>query len=285
MRNILFFLSLPGCIFFLSCSKPAPAVEGLRPMAQQSVSAEPQGEREAFIDDYWRWSFGDAGLPDELARKVAESAAQGPDFVMQLLEILEGDPYLYILVDKQHALPEGYEPNDLVELTGGSYQVSREGLMLRRAAAASLEEMALAARKEGITLAAGSAYRSAAYQAGVYAREVSNYGQETADRESARPGYSQHQTGLAVDFAPIDDAFANTAAGIWLLKNAGSFGWSLSFPDGHEAVTGYRWESWHYRYVGSDLVRFIDTYFDGIQQYALQFINAWIESSEWNHSL
>jgi D-alanyl-D-alanine carboxypeptidase len=78
-----------------------------------------------------------------------------------------------------------------------------------------------------------------------------------------------------VDFAPIDDSFAGTAAGRWVLRNAGRFGWSLSFPDGYEEATGYRWESWHYRYVGRDLVYFIDTYFDGIQQYALQFIHAW----------
>ncbi|MDR3247555.1 MAG: D-alanyl-D-alanine carboxypeptidase family protein, partial [Treponema sp.] len=56
------------------------------------------------------------------------------------------------------------------------------------------------------------------------------------------------------------------------------FGWSLSFPDGYESATGYRWESWHYRYVGEDLSAFIDTWFDGIQQYALQFIHAWEDS-------
>jgi D-alanyl-D-alanine carboxypeptidase len=78
-----------------------------------------------------------------------------------------------------------------------------------------------------------------------------------------------------VDFGPIDDSFAKTAAGQWVLQNSGSFGWSISFPDGYEAATGYRWESWHYRYVGRDLVYFIDTYFDGVQQYALQFIHAW----------
>jgi len=104
---------------------------------------------------------------------------------------------------------------------------------------------------------------------------VKTYGKETADRESAQPGKSQHQLGLVVDFAPIDDAFAKTPASQWLLKNAGSFGFSLSFPDGYENITGYRWESWHYRYVGKDLAAFINKYFEGIQQYALQFIYAW----------
>jgi D-alanyl-D-alanine carboxypeptidase len=106
---------------------------------------------------------------------------------------------------------------------------------------------------------------------------VQTYGKEAADRESAQPGKSQHQLGLVMDFAPIGDAFTNTPASTWLIKNAGRFGWSLSFPDGYEDVTGYRGESWHYRYVGKDLAYFIYRYFDGIQQYALQFIKAWQE--------
>jgi D-alanyl-D-alanine carboxypeptidase len=236
-------------------------------------------DREAFVDDFWRWIFGEAGIPERLARKVAASALESPSFIMELLVLLQQDPYTYRLVDKQHSLPNGYEPDDLVTLTPGTYRISREGLTLRKIAAEALREMAAAASAEGIILTAGSAYRSAAYQAQVYEREVNTYGQEIADSESAQPGKSQHQLGLALDFAPIDDAFAKTPASQWLLHNAGRFGWSLSFPDAYEEVTGYRWESWHYRYVGPELAAFIDRYFDGIQQYALQFINAWQEQA------
>jgi D-alanyl-D-alanine carboxypeptidase len=132
--------------------------------------------------------------------------------------------------------------------------------------------MAAAARRDGITLVVSSAYRSYDYQVGVYNRIVREMGQEAADRESARPGHSQHQTGLAADFGSIDDSFALTAAGRWMAANAPRFGWSLSFPDGYESVTGYRWESWHFRYVGKDLATLIDRYFNGIQQYALRFL-------------
>jgi D-alanyl-D-alanine carboxypeptidase len=109
----------------------------------------------------------------------------------------------------------------------------------------------------------------------LYNRAVQNYGQEVADRESAQPGKSQHQLGLTLDFSPISDSFAETPAAKWLVQNASRYGWSLSYPDGYEEITGYRWESWHYRYVGKELAAFIDNYFDGIQQYALQFIQAW----------
>jgi len=237
--------------------------------------AKTDPDREAFVEDFWRWIFGEAGIPEHLARKVAASALESPAFIMELLIILQQDPFTYYLVDKKNPLPDGYEPDDLVNLTAGAYRLGRDGLQLRKAAAEALQEMALAAAAEGITLTAGSTYRSAEYQAQVYDREVRAYGQEVADRQSARPGTSQHQLGLTVDFAPIDDAFAKTPEYRWLLKNSGRFGWSASFPDGYENVTGYRWESWHYRFVGRDLAAFIENYFDGIQQYALQFIHAW----------
>jgi D-alanyl-D-alanine carboxypeptidase len=145
--------------------------------------------------------------------------------------------------------------------------------MLRRATEASLEEMAAAARAEGLTLLASSTFRSYAYQIEVYNRNVREMGQTEADRVSARPGCSQHQLGMVVDFGSITDAFAETREGKWLAANASRFGWSISFPQGYEEVTGYVWESWHYRHVGRDLAAFIDTYFDGIQQYALRFIH------------
>jgi D-alanyl-D-alanine carboxypeptidase len=232
-------------------------------------------DREAFVEDFWRWIFGEAGIPERLARKVALSALESPAFIMELLVVLQQDPFTFYLVDKTHPLPDGYEPDDLRALAAGAYRLGRDGLFLRKIANDALNEMAQAAAADGIVLTVGSAYRSAEYQAQVYEREVKTYGKETADRESAQPGKSQHQLGLTVDFAPIDDAFAQTPASHWLLKNASRFGWSLSFPDGYEDITGYRWESWHYRYVGKDLAIFIGNYFEGIQQYALQFIRAW----------
>jgi D-alanyl-D-alanine carboxypeptidase len=224
-----------------------------------------------------------AELPENISAKIKEdvssrTAFEGSVFLIDLFNILQQDPFLWILVDKQNALSEDYEPFDLVELkSGGSYRINRAGLLLRSAAAEALEEMAAASRREaGLTLLASSAYRSYNNQAQIYTRIVGQMGQEAADRESARPGHSQHQLGLALDFGSITDAFAQTAEGRWLSANASRFGWSLSYPDGYEEITGYRWESWHYRYVGKDLARFIDTYFGGIQQYALRFIHEWV---------
>jgi D-alanyl-D-alanine carboxypeptidase len=213
-------------------------------------------------------------IPAHLSANILEVTENGT-FLDDLADATAGDPMLYALVDKTHPLPPGYAPDDLIPLQNGAYRIGRNDLSLRREAEAALTRMAAAARQDGVTLLASSSYRSEAYQKEVYERNVRESGQETADRESARPGRSQHQTGLVVDFGSITDAFAQTAAGQWIAQNAAPYGWSISFPDGYEQITGYRWESWHYRYVGPPLAAFIAAYFDGIQQYALQFIHAY----------
>jgi len=220
-----------------------------------------------------------AVLPENISANLLKAAEVNPSFVSEIAAILQTDPYLWKLVDKKNDLGEFYAPGDLVELKSGSYLVNRTGLMLRKAAADSLEEMAAASKKEGVTLTASSAYRSYSYQVQVYERIVREMGKEEADRESARPGFSQHQLGLVVDFGSISDAFTGTKEEVWLTQNAWRYGWSISFPEGMEEVTGYRWESWHYRYVGKELAKFINNYFEGIQQYALQFLKEWKENN------
>jgi D-alanyl-D-alanine carboxypeptidase len=219
--------------------------------------------------------LNNSDLPRHITLRIQENFANNPAFILDLFSILQEDPYLWVLVDKEHSLSGDYEPDDLIELVNSSYLVNRSGLFLRKPAVESLEEMSAAARKEGITLVASSAYRSYSYQVQVYERNAAQMGKEAADRESARAGHSQHQLGLVIDFGSITDAFAQTQAGAWISANASRFGWSISYPDGYEEITGYRWESWHYRYVGKELAGFIDSYFDGIQQYALRFIHEW----------
>jgi D-alanyl-D-alanine carboxypeptidase len=257
----LFFLSL------VSCFRQKNSVKEISPVIINVVNDTTDSSR---LDVVMR----NAQLPQALSNRI-KTAAASPAFMADLLACLDGDRHLRALVDKEHSLPPDYAPSDLVTLAEGSYRVSRSGLTIRRAAAAALDEMAKASRADGVVLTASSAYRSFDYQTQVYNRNVLEMGQEAADRESARPGHSQHQTGLVVDFGSIDDSFAATAAGRWMSANASRFGWSLSYPDGYETVTGYRWESWHYRYVGKGLAAFIDKYFDGIQQYALRFLYEW----------
>ena len=148
-------------------------------------------------------------------------------------------------------------------------------MSLRPDAYSALKELAAAAQKEGITLLVSSTYRSYDYQKNLFEKWVRIDGLEEAERESARPGTSQHQLGSAVDFGSITDDFAETEMGQWIYENAADYGWSLSFPKGYEDVTGYRWECWHFRYIGKTACEFQNKWFCGVQQYMLEFIDAW----------
>ncbi|MDR2048655.1 MAG: M15 family metallopeptidase [Treponema sp.] len=213
-----------------------------------------------------------AGIPGSLGARIKGD----PAFPGALAKVLDGDPYLRILVDKTHPLPESYEPADLEKLAYENYRAGiADVMMLRKKAERALEEMAAAARAEGVILTVSSAYRSYAYQVGSFERWTRRLGAAEAEKVSARPGRSQHQLGLTVDFGSISNDFAETRAGRWIKANAARFGWSLSYPREYQDITGYSWESWHYRYVGKDLAAFINTYFDGVQQYALAFLHAW----------
>jgi D-alanyl-D-alanine carboxypeptidase len=234
-----------------------------------AVFAQDSGVNEASVSQ----ALKEAHIPSAIAQGILRA---GPAFEKELRECTAGDPHLWLLVDKTHPLdPRNYRPPNLVKLggPGKAYVSTKKNIFLRAVAERALNKMARAAQKEGVRLVVSSAYRSYDYQVIVYNRLVKLDGQEQADRESAQPGTSQHQTGLALDFGSITNDFAASRAGRWVVRNASRFGWSLSFPKGYESVTGYEYESWHYRYVGKKLAAFIDTYFRGIQQYALMFLN------------
>jgi len=264
--------------FFLVCCAgkeiPAQTVRG------QSPAAKPVPVPVIGIKGKVSRVLAAAEIPAELCKQIVENVSvsgERGDFLVQLQNILKNDDrYLRILVDKQHPLPEDYEPGDLIELQYKSYRAGISDLMmLRRKAEAALEEMAAAAKAAGFTLTISSAYRSYQYQIGSFERWTARLGLKEAERVSARAGRSQHQLGLVVDFGSITNDFAVSAAGKWIAANAARFGFSLSYPKGYEEITGYSWESWHYRYVGRDMAGFIDTWFGGIQHYALRFIFEW----------
>ena len=218
-------------------------------------------------------------VPAELKKKIEESVSTSGNsaFLSQLDKILKDDDvYLRRLVDKKHALSADYEPDDLIDLQYKSYRAGiTDPMMLRRKAEEALEKMAAAAKTSGLTLVVSSAYRSYEYQIGSFDRWTARLGLKEAERVSARAGHSQHQLGLVVDFGSINNNFADSVMGKWIAANAARFGFSLSYPQGYEDITGYAWESWHFRYVGEELADFINTWFDGVQQYALSFIYEW----------
>ena len=207
------------------------------------------------------------------------------EFLEDLHKVLENqknfrsdDLSLYYLIDKKHAVSADYVPKDLQPVKANDlWNVSRNDLSLRPEAYAALEDLSRAALNDGIKLMVSSTYRSYQYQEGLFNRYVKQDGLELAERYSARPGTSQHQLGVAIDFGSITDDWGDTRMGKWVYEHAEDFGWSLSFPQGYEDVTGYMWECWHFRYIGKEACRFQKKWFGDIQQFMLEFLNAWQE--------
>ncbi len=151
------------------------------------------------------------------------------------------DPEVTKVYNKKRALPANYAPTDLVSVGNGQ--------ALRKEAADSLALM----KTQTDTLVHQSGYRSYEAQEALYNTYVRQDGQASADRYSARPGYSEHQTGLAMDFSPIEDSFGISDAYKWLIANAYKYGWILRYTAPKESVTGYMNEPWHWRYVGVEV--------------------------------
>ncbi|HET6969211.1 MAG TPA: D-alanyl-D-alanine carboxypeptidase family protein [Ornithinibacter sp.] len=164
----------------------------------------------------------------------------------------------WVLVNKRNALrPTSYVPSGLVRPSVSN----PNGALLRSDAAAALARMFSAARSEGAgRMSIVSGYRSSGTQHSLHRNRVTTHGRDYADRWIARPGYSEHQTGLGVDIAPVGDpscrahgCIGSTPQGAWLTRNAHRFGFVLRYESGHTAVTGYSGEPWHFRYVGTPL--------------------------------
>ena len=182
----------------------------------------------------------------------------------------------FYLIDKTHKVSADYEPKGLIHLEKNNlFAINKNNLSLRPEAFEALKVLATAAKADGVTLTVSSTYRSYEYQKNLFDYWVRVDGLEEAERESARPGTSQHQLGMALDFAPVDDAFDQTPGGKWVYANAAKYGWSLSFPKGYEDVTGYRWECWHFRYIGVEACQFQKKWFSDVQQFMIEFIDAW----------
>ncbi len=168
----------------------------------------------------------------EVAVTVTGNTAQTPGNI----ELIDGVTYVdgILIVNKTYALPKDYAPGINAE------------------AKAAFDRMQLAAASAMLDINIVSGYRSYATQEATYTRFVNRDGQAAADLYSARPGHSEHQTGLAFDINYAGDSFANTPEAEWLAENCWKYGFIIRYPKGKEQLTGYQYEPWHVRYLGAD---------------------------------
>jgi len=153
------------------------------------------------------------------------------------IKVINGITYVdgVVIANKKYSLPSNYNP-------GVSEEAYNQFLKLNKDAA-----------EIGYDIPLLSGFRSYSNQNTIYYNYVSIHGQEEADTFSARPGHSEHQTGLAFDVGKLDYEYGETKEGIWLNENAHKYGFIIRYPEGKQHITGYRYEPWHIRYLGLEL--------------------------------
>lgn len=145
---------------------------------------------------------------------------------------------------------------DGVLIANKSYSVPRDyGSGLTSECSSAFNKMKSAAASEGITLTIISGYRSYDTQSRLYNNYAAKDGKAKADTYSARPGTSEHQTGLAMDLNSLSTSFGETKEGRWLAQNCHKYGFIIRYPQGKQNITGYIYEPWHVRYLGTDLAQ------------------------------
>lgn len=157
-----------------------------------------------------------------------------------------------LIANKTYALPSSYVPSGTYGKLSGAYkEISKTGIL--KDAYSAYTKMQSAAKNAGYNIYIASGYRSYGYQEGLYNGYVKRNGKADADLGSARPGHSEHQTGLAFDLNTISNSSDNTKMTKWVLSNCYKYGYILRYPKGKTTKTGYKYEWWHLRYVGVDL--------------------------------
>lgn len=155
------------------------------------------------------------------------------------IEEIDGITYVdgIMIVNKTYSLPASYDPG------------------LDPIAQTAFDEMKNSAAADGISLAILSGYRSYEYQENLYNKYMTERGIAAADEVSARPGHSEHQSGLCMDINSTEFSFADTKEAKWIEENCAEFGFIIRFPKGKEEITGYDYEPWHVRYVGKEVAK------------------------------
>ncbi len=194
------------------------------------------------------------------------------NFYNDIQEIAEPDIIL-VLVNKNFKLSASYVPDDLKTI---NVKYANENKKLRKSAKEAFELLSENAHQQGYEIIAVSAYRDYDYQNDLYEEYVTTMGDEYADKCSARPGHSEHQTGLAVDVSGSNDdynLFAESKEFLWMKDNAHKYGFILRYPQGKEKITGFKYEPWHYRFVGIEVAQIIYDENITLEEYYDKYIN------------
>ncbi len=201
-------------------------------------------------------SGDDSASVQTTAEERGKGAEMDPEKKAQLQKDQENGLFLLVNKDPENHLDPSYKAEDLEPIKYYAADRNKYTRFMRAEAAEAFHRLVETAAEEGIDIVMTTAYRSYEFQQILWDNYVAQKGEEEANKTSARPGESEHQTGLAVDLSTSEidyrnsSDFADTAAGRWVAENAHKFGFILRFPEGKTDITGYSYEPWHIRYVG-----------------------------------
>ena len=177
-----------------------------------------------------------------------------------------------VLTNKYLEIPEDYEPKDLVDMDSKYANNTYGQKKLRKEAYDAFVKMVDAASNDGVTFYAESAYRSFSYQNKIYKNYIYENGSEKAEKYAARPGFSDHELGLAIDLANIWTITTKGEEYKWLSKNAHKYGYIFRYKEEWEDITGYSAESWHIRYVGKKIATDVVNKNMSYEEYYIKYI-------------
>lgn len=197
-----------------------------------------------------------SGWSDKKVYTTIKSSVNLPESDTKMKTVTHRDTGdILILVNKKHAVSEEFYPKNMITVPG-KYS-TKDNIKLKEVAYDAYVKMTKAAQKKGNYFYITSGYRSYTYQENLYANYLSKYGKNYTNKMSAYPGKSEHHTGLAIDVTSssvgweLTDKFANTKEGKWIKSNAHKYGFIIRYGKNKTSITGYTYEPWHLRYVGT----------------------------------
>lgn len=231
----------------------------------ESVSDFTKRDKVNYLEEFFSLDYAKLENYDRYVEYSNETGENEIDTVIEVNLNLDKEDYVDsvlvkefsvdMLVNKHRYLSEDFEPNDLVEASLD--YASEKEIFISRLAYNAFKNMSDAATKDGYGIIINSAYRSFQDQQDISDLYFRYYGQSYVDKYIAKPGYSEHQTGLAIDVgSKTTSVFANSKENNWMLDNAYKYGFIQRYTKRDENLTGFRYEAWHYRYVGKEIAKY-----------------------------
>ncbi len=243
-KRILILSALICSVLTASCEYKAETSSVTMTDISESVSAEITQDilyEESHNAEESVYEESETSLSEESVQPLPPDA-QEVGVTQKGYKIISVNGVIYIngtlIVNKTYPLPKDYSPNGITPETEEAYR-----------------QLCEAAKNDGVTIFTENDYRSYELQEMLYTTFCNRDGKEQADRYSARPGHSEHQSGMAIDVNKAGSSFTGTKEAVWLKNNCAEYGFIIRYPEGKESVTGYMYESWHIRYVGKELAQ------------------------------